>query len=106
MRALPAAVTLMDQACAWKHDTDLGNRLTDQAFGLLIRDREYVCEDWGARRVREDPAAAVDLAGEMRAMGLMEPDEGFWSRMDAWAGQLGLTVPVDSVQASEIPGAG
>ena len=38
MRALPAAVTLMDQARAWKHDTDLGNRLADQAFGLLGRD--------------------------------------------------------------------
>jgi hypothetical protein len=86
VRALSAAVTLMDQARAWKHDTDLGNRLTDQAFGLLIRDREYVCRDWGARRVREDPAAAVDLVGEMR--------------------QLGLTVPVDIVQASEMPGAG
>ena len=117
MRALPAAVTLMDQARARKHDTDLGNRLTDQAFGLLSRDavltviglqnagklsdcgapareqviglagaggagigtviliggHEYVCEDRGARRVREDPAAAVNLAGEMRAMGLMEP---------------------------------
>ena len=42
----------------------------------------------------------------MRAMGLMEPDEGFWSRVDAWAGQLGLTAPVDIVQASEMPGAG
>ena len=38
MRALPVAVTLMDQARARKHDTDLSNRLTDQAFGLLGRD--------------------------------------------------------------------
>ena len=38
MRALSAAVTLMDQARTWKHDTDLGNRLTDPAFGLLGRD--------------------------------------------------------------------
>ncbi len=37
MRALPVAVTLMDQARAWKHDTDLGNRLTDPAFGLIGR---------------------------------------------------------------------
>ena len=42
---------------------------------ILIRDHEYVCEDRGARRVREDPAAPVDLAGEMRAMGLMEPGD-------------------------------
>jgi hypothetical protein len=89
-RALPVAVTLTDQARAWKHDTDLGNRLTDQAFGLLGRDavlavirlqnagnrpHEYVCEERGARRIREDPAAAVNLAGEMRAMGLMEPED-------------------------------
>lgn len=117
MRALPAAVTLMDQARAWKNNTDLGNRLTDPAFGLLgrdavltviglqnagkrpdcgtpareqvidlagagdagigtvilIRDHEYVCEDRGARPVGEDPAAPVNLAGEMRGMGLMEP---------------------------------
>jgi hypothetical protein len=117
LRALSAAVTLMDQAREWKHDTDLGNRLTDPAFGLLgrdavltviglqnagkrpecgtpareqvtglagagdagigtvtvIRGHEYVCEDGGARRVGEDPTAPVDLAGEMRAMGLMEP---------------------------------
>ena len=37
MRALPAAVTLMDQARAWKNNTDLGNRPTDPAFGLLGR---------------------------------------------------------------------
>ena len=38
MRALPPAVTLTDQARARKHDTDLGNRLADRAFGLLGRD--------------------------------------------------------------------
>jgi hypothetical protein len=38
VRALPVAVTLMDQARARKHDTDLGNRLTDPASGLLGRD--------------------------------------------------------------------
>ena len=119
MRALPVAVTLMDQARARERDTDLGNRLADPGFGLLggdavlavigprnagkrpdcgapareqvtglagagdagigtvilIRDHGYVCEDRGARRVREDPAAAVNLAGEMRAMGLMEPGD-------------------------------
>ena len=120
MRALPVALTLMDQACARKHDADLGNRLTGPAFGLLgrsavltvnglqdagkepdrgrparepgiglagagdagvgsvilIGDREHVCEDRGARRVREDPAAPVNLAGEMRAAELKEPEEG------------------------------
>ena len=119
MRALSAAVTLIDQARAWKHDTDLGNRLADQSVGFLgrdavltvigprnagklpdcgtpareqvtglaeagdagigtvirIRDHEYACQDRGARRVREDPAAAVSLAGEMRAIGLMEPGD-------------------------------
>ncbi len=106
MRALPVALTLMDQARAWKHDTDLGNCRTDQAFGLLGRDavltiiglqnagklpdcgtpaREQViglagAGDAGDRhrdphprsRVRmEDRGAPVNLAGEMRAMGLM-----------------------------------
>jgi len=110
VRALPVALTLMDRACAWKHDTDLGHRLTGQAVGLrghdavltiiglqnagklpdcgtpareqvidlagagdaeigamiLTRDHDYVCED---------PAAPVNLAGEMRAMGLMEPED-------------------------------
>ena len=52
VRALPVSLTLMDQARAWKHDKDLSNR-----------------------RVREDPAARpadpVNLAGEIRAIGLM-----------------------------------
>jgi hypothetical protein len=134
VRALPVAVTLMDQARARKHDTDLGNRLAGQAFGLLGRDavltvtglqnagklpdcgapareqviglagagdagigavilvgdHEHVCEDRGARRVREDPAAPVNLAGEKRATGLMEPEEG----------------PAGIVQASGLPRAG
>jgi hypothetical protein len=42
---------------------------------ILIRDREYVCEDRVAERVRQDalaPAAEpINLADEMRAMGLM-----------------------------------
>jgi hypothetical protein len=119
----------MDQPRTWKHDTDLGNRLAGQAFGLLgrdavltvigprnagklpdcgaparelvtglagagdagigtvilIRDHEYVCQDRGARRVREDPAAAVSLAGEMRAM-------GSWSRRtDRWRSRSPIT---------------
>lgn len=119
MRALPVALTLMDQARARKHDADPGNRLTGQAFGLLgrdvltinglqdagkkpdcgtpapeqgiglagagdagigsvilIGDREHVCEDRGARRVREDPAAPVNLAGKICVAGLMKPEEG------------------------------
>jgi hypothetical protein len=66
----------MDQARTWKHDTDLGNRLTDQAFGLLGRDHEYVCEAG---------AAPVNLAGEMRAM-------GSWSRRtDRWGSRSPVT---------------
>jgi hypothetical protein len=33
-------------------------------------------------------------------------DEGCWSRVDAWAGRLGLTGPAVVMQASEVPGAG
>jgi hypothetical protein len=32
-------------------------------------------------------------------------DEGFWFRVDAWAGRLGLTGPAAIMQASEVPGA-
>ena len=42
---------------------------------ILIRDREYVCEDRVAERVRQDApppsAGPVNLADEMRSMGLM-----------------------------------
>ena len=32
-------------------------------------------------------------------------DEGFWSRVNAWAGQFGLTGPAGMVQASGVSGA-
>ncbi len=42
---------------------------------ILIRDHEYVCEDRVAQRVRDEapapPAEPVNLADELRAMGLM-----------------------------------
>ena len=57
---------------------------------ILIGDHEYVFEDRGARRVREDPAAPVNLAGEMRATGLIEPEDG----------------PAGIMRASGVPGAG
>lgn len=57
---------------------------------ILIGDHEYVFEDRGARRVREDPAAPVNLAGEMRATGLMKPEDG----------------PAGIMRASGVPGAG
>jgi len=50
---------------------------------ILIRDREYVCQDRVAGRVRQDapaplprradppPAEPIDLAAELRAMGMM-----------------------------------
>jgi len=101
----------MGQARVRKHDTDLGSRPADQAFGLpgrdavlrltrlrnagtgtviLIGDHEYVRADRGARRVRDYPAAPVNLVGEMRVTGLMEPEEG----------SAGI------VQTSGVPGAG
>ena len=63
MRALPAAVTLMDQAGAWK-------------------------------------GAASQISADCNPEVY---DEGFWSRVDAWAGQFG---PAGIVQASAVPGAG
>ena len=73
MRALPVALTLMGQARARKHDTDLSNRLASQI-----------------------PA---DCHPEVY-------DEGFWSRVNAWAGRFGLTGPAGIVQASGVAGAG
>ena len=77
MRALPVALTLMDQARAWKLPhcgTPAREQVIDLAGAgdaeigamILTRDHDYVCED---------PAAPVNLAGEMRAMGLMEPED-------------------------------
>jgi hypothetical protein len=54
VRALPVALTLMDQARARKHETDLSNRLTDQAFGLLGRDGVLAA---GGLRGEEDEQA-------------------------------------------------
>jgi len=58
---------------AWEQFIDLAEaRDVDIATVILIRDREYVCEDRITRRVREGrPADPVSLAGEMRAIGLM-----------------------------------
>jgi len=61
---------------AWERFTGLAEAGdVEIAAVILSRDHEYVCEDRGARRVREDPAARpadpVNLAGEMRAMGLI-----------------------------------
>ena len=61
---------------AWEQLIDLAEAGgVEIATVILIRDHEYLCEDRAARRVREDPAARpadpVNLAGEMRAIGLM-----------------------------------
>jgi hypothetical protein len=74
VRALPAAVTLTDQARGWKHDTDLGNRLTDPAFGLLGRDAVLTViglQNAGVRdRVMAWPAAGYGvLAAGLRGGG-------------------------------------
>jgi hypothetical protein len=55
-------------------------------------------------------AAAIGAAGAARQIPAdCNPevyDEGFWSRVDAWAGQPGLTGPAGIVQASGMPAAG
>jgi len=57
----------------------------------------------------EGRAAAVETA---EAAGQIPADcspevynEGFWSRVDAWAGRFGLSGPAAVMQASEVPGA-
>ncbi len=61
---------------AWERFTGLAEAGdVEIAAVILSRDHQYVCEDRRARRVGEDPAARpadpVNLAGEMRAMGLI-----------------------------------
>ena len=117
----------MDQARAWKHDRDLGNRLADPAFGLLGRDAVLIRSTDtphiagfgdGGGIVTSLPggaltggrAAAIKTAGAASQIPAdCNPevyDEGSWSRVDAWAGQFGLAGPAAIVQASEVPGAG
>jgi hypothetical protein len=61
---------------AWEQLVDLAETGdVEIATVILIRDHQYVGEDRMTRRVREDPAARpvdpVNLAGEMRTIGLM-----------------------------------
>jgi hypothetical protein len=107
----PVALTLMDQVRAWKHDTDLGNRLVDQAVGLLGRDAVLTIiglqnagnlPDCGTPARKQFPGrvltkgrAAVietaEAASQIPADHNAEVhDEGCWSRADARAGHLGL----------------
>ncbi len=55
-------------------------------------------------------AAAIEAAGAASQIPAdCNPevyDEGFWSRVDAWVGQFGLTGPAGVVQASGVPGVG
>jgi hypothetical protein len=55
-------------------------------------------------------AAAIEAAGaasQIPADGNPQVyDEGSWSRVNACAGQFGLTGPADIVKASGVPGAG
>ena len=64
--ATPAWAQFMEMAAAG--DVEI-------ATVILIRGREYVCQDRVAGRVRQDasapPAEPGNLAGELRAMGLM-----------------------------------
>jgi hypothetical protein len=113
VRALPVAVTLMDQARAWKHDTDLGNRLirsADAPHTAGFGDGGGIVTWLPGRVLTGRRAAVIEAAGaasRIPADGNPEVyDEGFWSRVDAWAGQFGLTGPAAIVLASEVPGAG
>ena len=104
----------MNQVRPWKHDTDLGNRLTDQTVGLLGRDAVLTIiglqnagnlpdcgtparEQLPGRVLTEGRAAVIEIAEAASQIPAdCNPevyDEGFWSRVDAWAGQLGLTGP-------------
>ena len=113
MRALPVAVTIMDQARAWKHDTDLGNRLirsADAPHTAGFGDGGAIVTWLPGRVLTGGRAAVIEAAGAAsRIPADCNPevyDEGFWSRVDAWAGQFGLSGPAAIVLPSEVPGAG
>ena len=90
MRALPIGLTLMDQARVRKHDTDLGNPLT------VIRLPGRVLTGGRAAAIK-----AAGAASQIPAECNPEVYDGeFWSRVNARAGQFGLTRPVGRVQAS------
>jgi len=84
VRALPVALTLMDQAPARKGDADLGNRLTGQAFGLLGRRAVLTTDQAERTRLLATlytsllPAVGARLFSleRLHAAGLMEPEEG------------------------------
>jgi hypothetical protein len=111
VRARPVALTLMAQVRGWKQDTDLGNRLTDQAVGLFGRDAVLAIiglQDAGnlpdcctpareqrSGRVLTEGRAAVIEAAEAASQVPADHnpevyDKGCCSRVDAWTGQLGL----------------
>jgi hypothetical protein len=60
------------------------------------------------RVLTEGQAAAMEIAEAASQIPAdCDPevyDEGFWSPVDARAGQLGLTGPAAVMQASEVPG--
>ena len=58
---------------------------------------------WGRAAAMETAGAASQIPADCNPEVY---DEGFWSRVDAWAGQFGLAGPAGVVQASEVPGAG
>ena len=131
MRALPVAVTLVDQARARKGDKDPRNALWahgagDWPMALTITNHLIRSTDaphtagfgdgggivtWLPGRVlTEGRAAAIETAGEASQIPAdCNPevyDEGFWSRVDARAGQFGLAGLAGIVLASEVPGTG
>ena len=94
VRALSAALALMDQARAWKHDKDLSSRLTDRAVGLLGHDAVLtITGPQNAGKLPDCGAPAreqvVDLAGVGDA-GIGTVIRGARARVMAWpaAGDL------------------
>jgi hypothetical protein len=97
-RALPVALTLADRARAQKHDTDLSNRLADQASGLP--GRGAVLTIAGLRNAGTLPGCGAPAREQVTAL--------------AGAGDVGILIRDHEyvcedrgiVQAAGVPGAG
>jgi hypothetical protein len=92
------------------HDHQSPERCADAPHSVGFGDGGGIVIRLPGRVLTGGRAAAIEAAGaasQIPADGNPQVyDEGSWSRVNACAGQFGLTGPADIVKASGVPGAG